>query len=154
MSDKLNDQMSDSMTVRKLQPTKTSTNGNTNIKRDQIVIPPFVESVYEHNLSGKLIDRRRKKTPPSTKKTSTTKISSIIRPSKNGNSVDSKDGDGSKPKLRFNVDDFRKKFNLRAVAIAELAFVKIAGKRMTVQPSELIMRISLFNESKGRFIYK
>ena len=122
ITDKITDQISDTMTVRKLQPTKTSTNGS-NIKRDQIVIPPFVASVYEHNLSEKLIDRRRKKTPP-TKKTST-KIPSMmaIRPSKTV--VNNDVGDSSKPKLRFNVDDFRKKFNLRAVAIAELVSIPL-----------------------------
>jgi hypothetical protein len=39
---------------------------------------------------------------------------------------------GPRPKLRFNVIDFRKRFNMKAVAIAELAFVKIAGRNMTV----------------------
>ena len=40
--------------------------------------------------------------------------------------------------MRFNVLDFRKKFNMKAVAIAELAFVKIAGRQMAVTSKEIL----------------
>lgn len=43
-----------------------------------------------------------------------------------------------RPKMRFNVLDFRKKFNMKAVAIAELAFVKIAGRQMAVTSKEIL----------------
>ena len=123
------DRMSaDAMTVRKLQPVKTNVG-----KRDQIIIPPFVASIYDHNLSEKLIDRRRKKVPNTKKSVSDFKP----RSSKNGFVLFDSD-DSSRPKLRFNVEDFRKKFNMKAVAMAELAFVRIAGKKVTVQTSKKI----------------
>lgn len=125
------DRMSaDTMTVRKLQPKKTSVGVGGVNKRDQIVIPPFVASIYDPNLSDKLIDRRRNK--PTTAKKFPTDFK--LRTPKM--SFVDFDADDSKPKLRFNVEDFRKRFNMKAVAFAELAFVKIAGKQMAVQTSK------------------
>ena len=116
----------DAMTVRRLQAKANGSNGG---KRDQIVIPPSVPSIYEYNLSEKLIDRRRRKASPTT----TIVNRRLPKVSKNIKAGMVKlEEEPRRPRLRFNVSDFRKKFNMKAVAIAELAFVKIAGRKMTV----------------------
>ena len=117
----------DAMTVRRLQAKANGSTGGG--KRDQIVIPPSVPSIYEYNLSEKLIDRRRRKASPTTTIVNR-RLPKVSKSIKAG--MVKFEEEPRRPRLRFNVSDFRKKFNMKAVAIAELAFVKIAGRKMTV----------------------
>ena len=129
------DNMSDSITVRKLQSTKSQ-----NAKRDpnQIIIPPFVNS-SDYSFSDKkkaaAAAASSCKTLP-TRLTPPTMSTKLIKPSIFVDKTALKTDETPKARLRFNVMEFRKKVNIRAVAMAELAFVKIAGKKVIVQPSK------------------
>jgi hypothetical protein len=122
------DSITDSISVQKLQSTKTYN------KRDQsqIIIPPFVNSAYDYSFPDKNKAATASKTLPPKFPLPT----KLVKPSIVIDDMSAKSNEVPKPRLRFNVLDFRKKVNIRAVAMAELAFVKIAGKRVTVQPSK------------------